>query len=100
MCAAALAAPGCSKSPSEPAGGGNEPGPVEKIPGHDSLSEDTSPKEGPRLVPPEAYLRTYLQLFGDKTPLGVQADGKTKINNTDMKLFDTWGDYLALLGLP
>lgn len=107
--AAAVLAAGCTNSPSEPSGGssnnnndgnGNDPNPAESLPGHDGLAQDTSPKEGPRMVPPEAYLRTYLQLFGDKTPLQVQSDAKTKINNADMKLFDTWGDYLALLGLP
>lgn len=99
--AAALAATSCTKTPGEPTPpAGNLPTPAEQIPGHDSLTLDTAPKEGPRMVPPEVYLRTYLQLFGDKTPLDVQADAKTKVNNADMKLFDTWGDYLALLGLP
>lgn len=99
--AVALAATACSKSPKEPAPiDDNGPSPAEKIPGHDALAQDTAPKEGPRMVPPEAYLRTYLQLFGDKKPLEAQADAKTKIGGADMKLFDTWGDYLALLGLP
>lgn len=98
-CAAlAAAAAGCSgKDGSEPAG--NKPT-LSSIPGHDSLAQDTAPKEGPRVVPPEAYLRSYLEIFGDGQPLKVQADAKTKINNKDPLLFDTWADYLALLGLP
>jgi hypothetical protein len=99
--AAALAAVGCSKAPAEPQETGEgQPSPAEKIPGHDTLAQDTAPKEGPRMVPPEAYLRTYLRLFGDKKPLEAQVDAKTKIGGADMKLFDSWGDYLALLGLP
>ena len=95
---AALAAAGCEVKPDEqPA---PKPLPTTTLPGHDSLAQDTSPKEGPRTIPPEVYLRTYLQIFGGLTPLGAQADAKTKVNNADMKLFDTWGDYLALLGLP
>ncbi len=88
---------GCSKTPDEQ---GQKPANVTKLPGHDPLAQDTNPKEGPRMVPPEVYLRSYLKIFGNKTPLEVQADAKTKINNADMALFDTWSDYLALLGLP
>jgi hypothetical protein len=49
------------------------------------------------MVPPEAYVRTYLQLFGALAPLELQkkargADGP--------QLFDTWTDYLATLGFP
>lgn len=71
--------------------------PVTSLPGHDHLAVDTTPKEGLRMVPPEAYVRTYLQLFGALAPLDVQkkargADGP--------QLFDTWSDYLATLGFP
>lgn len=71
--------------------------PVASLPGHDALAIDTTPKEGLRMVPPEAYVRTYLQLFGGLAPLEVQkrargADGP--------QLFDTWADYLATLGFP
>lgn len=88
---------GCSKVPEEQ---GQKPATIKTLPGHDTLAQDTAPKEGPRMVPPEVYLRSYLKIFGNKTPLDVQADAKTKINNADMGLFDTWADYLALLGLP
>lgn len=91
------AAAGCSSKPDEIAS--TKPVPV-AIPGHDSLAQDTAPKESQRMVPPEAYLRTYLQIFGGMKPLEVQADAKTLINNKNVQLFDTWGDYLALLGLP
>jgi hypothetical protein len=92
----ALAA-GCTKDTSTPAPEGAT---LSTIPGHDSLAQDTAPKEGPRMVPPEAYLRSYLEIFGSAQPIDVQMDAKTKINNKDPLLFDTWGDYLALLGLP
>jgi hypothetical protein len=71
--------------------------PVKSIPGHDALLEDTTPKQSPRLLPPEAYIHTYLQLFGGLSPmqtqLAAQAQDKTQ-------LFDSWNDYLASLGLP
>jgi hypothetical protein len=60
-------------------------------------AEDTSPKEDLRMVPPEVYMRTYLQLFGGLAPIEVQkrargADGPS--------LFDTWDDYVSALGFP
>jgi hypothetical protein len=71
--------------------------PVKSIPGHDTLPEDTSPKQGPRLVPPEVYIKTYLSLFGGLSPIEVQAAAQA----TDKtQLFDSWNDYLASLGLP
>jgi hypothetical protein len=73
---------------------GLKPAPLSTIPGHDKIAQDTAPKEGPRVVPPEAYLRTYLQLFGGLSPLEVQAAAKSN------QLFDTWNDYLGLIGLP
>jgi hypothetical protein len=59
--------------------------------------QDATPKQDRRLVPAEAYVRTYLQLFGGLAPLEVQrrargADGAA--------LFDTWDDYLSALGFP
>jgi hypothetical protein len=95
--AVTAAAAGCDKKTEEPAG--VKPS-LATIPGHDSLAQDTAPKESQRMVPPEAYLRTYLEIFGGVSPLEVQADAKTLINNKNMQLFDTWGDYLAILGLP
>lgn len=90
--AISIAASCSSSSPDE--GAGLKPSPIATIPGHDSLAQDTAPKEGPRVVAPEAYLRTYLQLFGGLSALQVQAAAKP---NT---LFDAWSDYLGLLGLP
>jgi hypothetical protein len=71
--------------------------PVSMIPGHGGIGQDPNPKEGPRLVPPEVYIRTYIQLFGGLAPADVQiaargADGS--------QLVDTWNDYLSSLGLP
>jgi hypothetical protein len=81
-------------------GCGNDAGPMvalKTIPGHDALLEDTTPKQSPRLLPPEVYIHTYLQLFGGLSPMqtqmAAQAQDKTQ-------LFDTWNDYLASLGLP
>jgi hypothetical protein len=70
---------------------------VTSIPGHGSLPEDTTPKENPRMVPPEAYIRSYLSLFGGLSPLAAQ---KALRAGDGSALFDTWNDYLAALGLP
>ncbi len=48
-----------------------------------------------RLVPPEAYMRSYLELFGGLAPLDVQARARGPEG-----LFDTWDDYVSALGLP
>jgi hypothetical protein len=70
--------------------------PVSAIPGHASL-EDDSHKEGPRLMPAETFIRSYLSVFGGLAPLDLQA----KLQGTDgAGLFDTWRDYLAALGMP
>jgi hypothetical protein len=58
---------------------------------------DTAPKEELRLVPPEVYLRTYLQLFGGLAPLDAQAALKGKDGG---QLFDNWDAYVSALGLP
>jgi len=58
---------------------------------------DDAPKEEPRLVPAEVYLRTYLQLFGGLAPLDVQ---KRARGADGAQLFDTWDDYFASLGFP
>jgi hypothetical protein len=68
--------------------------PVASLPGHASLAEDTAPKEEGRLVPPEAYLRTYLKLFGGVAPLDAQKTAR------EGGLFDSWDDYFAALGFP
>ncbi|MGZ3419283.1 MAG: hypothetical protein ACXWUG_12840 [Polyangiales bacterium] len=70
--------------------------PVSSLPGHGALRVDTSPKEEQRLVSPEAYLRTYLQIFGAKSALDMQ----NKVHDDDWMLFDYWNTYLATLGMP
>jgi len=71
--------------------------PAAPLPERGHVAEDATPKQDRRLVPAEAYVRTYLQLFGGLAPIEVQrrargADGTT--------LFDTWDDYLSALGFP
>jgi hypothetical protein len=73
------------------------PGPKIALAPAGVLSEDTAPKEDLRLVPPEAYMRTYLQLFGGLAPLDVQ---KRARGGDGAQLFDTWDDYVSALGLP
>jgi hypothetical protein len=69
--------------------------PVTSIPGHEDLPQDITVKEGPRLLPAETYMRSYLQLFGGLAPL----DAQTALRGTN-GLFDTWKDYLAAMGMP
>jgi hypothetical protein len=54
-----------------------------------------APKTDARLVPVEAYMLTYLDLFGGLAPLQVQQRARGPDG-----LFDTWDDYLSALGLP
>jgi hypothetical protein len=61
------------------------------------VAEDSSPKADLRLVPPEVYMRTYLQLFGGLAPLDVQKRARGKDGSG---LFDTWDDYVSALGFP
>lgn len=70
---------------------------VQRLPGHATIAQDTARKEELRMVPPEAYMRTYLQLFGGLAPLDVQ---KRARGGEGSQLFDTWDDYLAALGFP
>ncbi len=94
--ALALAATGCSKgTPFEPEPPLREV-PVTSLPGHENLREDTSRKTEPRLLSQEALIRSYLAIFGDATPLAMQA----RLRSGSTTLFDTWGDYLGALGLP
>jgi hypothetical protein len=83
---------GCSKAEEA------KPGvPLSAVPGHESLAQDHSIKQGPRMVPAEAYVRTYLQLFGGLSPLAAQ----TALRGADgVALFDSWNEYLSSLGLP
>lgn len=62
-----------------------------------TMTQDTAPKAELRMVPPEAYMRTYLELFGGLLPLAVQEKARGKDNN---QLFDTWDDYVSSLGFP
>lgn len=87
----ALALSACKKD-DEP-----KPTPVTTLPGHQNLPQDSTPKNGPRLVPPETYIRTYLHLFGGLAPTEAQAALRAKDGND---LFDTWNDYLSSLGFP
>ena len=71
--------------------------PLSSIPGHEGLAQDTTLKEGPRMVPPEVYIRSYLHIFGGLSPIATQ----TALRGADgSALFDTWNDYLSSLGLP
>jgi hypothetical protein len=84
---------GCAARPPEVVA----PGPKAALAPAGVLSEDTAPKEDLRLVPPEAYMRTYLQLFGGLAPLDAQ---KRARGGDGAQLFDTWDDYVSALGLP
>lgn len=88
----ALAGPaGCTKPETiAPASG-----PALEVKGQ--VPQDTAPKNDLRLVPAEAYLRTYLMLFGGGTPREVEDRAKGK---DGAQLFDTWDDYLSALGFP
>ncbi|MCX5743408.1 MAG: hypothetical protein NT062_13020 [Proteobacteria bacterium] len=71
-----------------------EPSAPAPLPAHHAFTLDATPKQHRRMVPPEAFLRAYLQWFGGLAPLEVQR--RAKVDG----LFDTWKDYLAALGLP
>lgn len=74
--------------------------PVTEIPGHENLPVDNSRKEGPRLLPAETLMRSYLSIFGGLAPLEMQARLRGTTPAGETALFDTWTDYLAALGLP
>ena len=61
------------------------------------IAEDTAPKEDLRMVPPEAYMRTYLTLFGGLVPVDAQKKAR---GGDGAALFDTWDDYVSALGFP
>ena len=80
--------------------------PVTDIPGHESLQDD-SPKQGPRLMPAETLIRSYLSLFGALVPgAGTSAVTATQLQTVlrsgvgGTELFDTWTTYLSTLGVP
>lgn len=87
---------GCSReAPREPAASVHEV-PVTSLPGHERLAEDTSRKAEPRLLTQEALIRSTLAIFGDLSPMAMQA----RLRTGSASLFDTWSDYLGALGLP
>jgi hypothetical protein len=90
--AGALACAACSKAPPE-----TQTVSVTTIPGHGQLAEDTSVKEAPRLMLAEAYMRSYLSLFGGLAPIPAQTLARGKDGSA---LFDTWDGYLLTLGFP
>lgn len=70
------------------------PSATQPLPPHRELAVDTTPKQRPRMMPAEVYLRAYMMWFGGLAPLEVQARARGR------QLFDAWDDYLAALGLP
>ncbi|AUX43384.1 uncharacterized protein SOCE26_048320 [Sorangium cellulosum] len=71
--------------------------PAAAIPGHADL-QDHTPKQGPRVVPAEVFLQSYLRFFGDDlTPLEVEAIAR---GDDAGSVFDRWADYQSSLGLP
>ena len=74
-----------------------QPGPSTPMVSAGVVPQDSAPKQDLRMVPPEAYMRTYLQLFGGLAPLDVQ---KRARGGDGGQLFDTWDDYVSALGLP
>lgn len=71
--------------------------PAGKLEPHDIFLADSAPKTELRMVPPEVYMRTYLQLFGGLLPNEVQQKARGSDGNS---LFDTWDDYVSSLGFP
>jgi len=71
--------------------------PAAPLPELGRAAQDSTPKQDRRLVPAEAYVRTYLQLFGGLAPLEVQRRAR---GSDGAALFDTWDDYLSALGFP
>ena len=63
----------------------------------ETLLEDTAPKAELRMVPPEVYMRSYVQLFGGLLPSDVQQKARGTDGNN---VFDTWDDYVSALGFP
>ena len=49
------------------------------------------------MIPPEVYMRTYLQLFGGLVPLDAQKVARGK---DGAQLFDNWDAYVSALGFP
>lgn len=88
-----LAAPGCAGRPLERVVGT----PAGKLATRETLLADAAPKAELRMIPPEVYMRTYLQLFGGLLPSEVQQKAR---GSDGGNLFDTWDDYVSALGFP
>ncbi len=73
------------------------PGPPAPLRSSGVALEDTAHKENLRMVPPEVYMRTYLNLFGGLAPVEVQKKARGADGSA---LFDTWDDYVSALGFP
>jgi hypothetical protein len=84
---------GCAGRPLERVVGA----PAGKLTPRETLLEDTAPKAELRMVPPEVYMRSYLQLFGGLLPSEVQQKARAGDGNN---VFDTWDDYVSALGFP
>lgn len=70
---------------------------VTDLPGHAGLTVDTTPKQSPRTLVAESYLRTYQMLFGNISPREIATAAK----GTDgSELFDRWSTIVGALGLP
>jgi hypothetical protein len=59
--------------------------------------QDIAPREQPRLMPAEVYLRSYLLLSGAPNPGEAQRRAR---GGDGGALFDNWNDYLGTLGFP
>lgn len=86
-------ATGCASRPAETVIGT----PAGQLQAHATMTQDTAPKTELRMVPPEAYMRTYLELFGGLLPSEVQEKARGRDKN---QVFDTWDDYVSSLGFP
>lgn len=74
----------------------NEAVSLQDVPGHDTIVQDNTHKEAPRLMAAESYMRSYLRIFGGLTSLQAQ----TQLTAGGDRLFDSFNNYLAALGLP
>ena len=67
------------------------------LPPDHPVIEDTTPKEGPRVMAAEATIRTYLGIFGGLSPIATE---KALIGKDKQELFDGWSAYIDALGMP
>jgi hypothetical protein len=98
-CALGLSA-GCYDAPAPTAERRPAPPPtvsVADLPGHAGLAVDTSPKQAPRAMAAESYLKSYQMLFGGIAPAEIARLAK---GEDGAALFDTWSSALGALGLP